>query len=127
MKNNNIYKDRYIPFNLEEEDDVLNTLYDYIRRFGIKVDKKDNRVLNPRHIIISKSQIRINRSFFKADIPLLGALEKLPKEGTEDILRMVFDALLFRDLGKKGYIEELKNKDFILIDDLDSVEDNSKV
>jgi hypothetical protein len=117
MNDIKIYEDSYEPYNIEE-DDFLNATYHYIRRFGIKADKKGNRILNPKHIIISNSQIRINRSFFKRDIPLLRALEELPKEGTEDVLRMVFDSIYYAVLDKKEHAD-LDDKEFILIDDWD--------
>lgn len=125
MRDNEFYKGRYTPYD-SEEDDFLNTLYDYIRRRGIKDDNKEGHILNRKYIVFSNSQVRINRSLFKADLSLLNALEELPQEGIEDVLRMVFDTLLFRDLRHQGYSEDLENKDFILIDDLDSVDNNTK-
>lgn len=125
MKDNKIYTGRYIPYD-PKGDDFLNTLYDYIRRYGIKVNATKGRVVNHKHIAFSNSQVRVNQSFFEDDLPLLNALVELPKEGIDDVLRMVFDTLLLRDLKDTYYDNNLENKEFILIDDLDKVEINPK-
>ena len=125
MKDNKICKGSYIPYDIEKDEfEIPNVTYDYIRRFGIELDNKGNRALNPRHIIMNNTQILINRSFFKRDLPLLRALEKLPIEGTEDVLRMAFDAI-WCFMGKINFVD-WGSKDYILIDDLDSVDVSSK-
>lgn len=126
MKDNRICEGRYIPYDKEKDEvEILNATYDYIRRFGIELDNKGNRAFNPRHIIMNNTQILINRSFFKGDLLLLEALEKLPKDSIEDGLRIVFDAIgMF--LRKKDHTN-WNNKDYILIDDLEKMDANSKI
>lgn len=126
MKDNKICKGRYIPYDKEKDEvEILNATYDYVRRFGIKLNNKGNRVFNPRHIVMNNTQILINRSFFMKDLPLLEALEKIPKDSMEDGLGIVFDAIgVF--LRKKDHID-WKEMIYILIDDLEKVDANSKI
>jgi hypothetical protein len=126
MKDNKIFKGSYIPFNTEEDDgvEIYNATFDYIRRFGIKLDNKGNRVLNPKHIIINNTQILVNRSFFKGDLLLLKTLEKLPKEITEHVFWKVFDVIGML-LGNKEYTD-WDSMEYILIDDVDSLDDIKK-
>ncbi|KAA2282967.1 hypothetical protein [Candidatus Nitrosocosmicus sp. SS] len=76
-----------------EKDDLICSALNYIHRFGIKTDKKGNRILDSNHIVTDNSQILINPSFFEKDVSLLSALEKLPKETREIFFQLVLDAL----------------------------------
>ena len=128
MKDNKICKGNYIPYDEEldkkEYVEKFNATFDYVRRFGIELDNKGNRIFNPMHIIMNDTQVLINRSFFKGDLPLLKALMKLPKDIMEDVLRAAF-----RTVGIYfGNIDDdfWDSKDYILINDFDPVDVNSK-
>ncbi len=120
MKDNKICKGSYIPYDMEADVvEISNNTYDYIRRFGIKLDSNGNRVLNPRYITINNTQILLKCSFFVEDLPLLKAIRKLPEGCAEDIFQSVFDAI-WCFMGKINFVD-WGSKDYILIDDLDQV------
>lgn len=105
--------------------EVSNATFDYVRRFGIELDAKGNRIFNPMDIIMNDTQVLINRSFFKGDLPLLMALVELPNDIMEDVLRRTF-----RTVGIYfGKIDDdfWDSKDYILIDDFDPSHLDSKM
>jgi hypothetical protein len=84
-----------------EKDDLFCCAINYIHRFGIKIDENSNRVLDSSHIIIDRTQILVNPSFFENNVSLLAALEKLPKKTREIFLTMVFDSLFCDGVQKR--------------------------
>ena len=101
---------------IEDDDLDLNDLLIYIDKHGTISNEKKKKVFNPDLISIGNKQIIIKRSLFKHDQLLKEKLLKLPREGIDDVLRMILETIFVRYLSERIYIE-LYDWEIILIND----------
>jgi len=117
MKRDNINSKNFSdPMNAVNHE-LVNDVYDYIFKYGTKLDEKGNRTINNKYIYPNNYRILINLTFFKNDSDLLERLLKLAVYKRSELFRIVIEKVVRHNLNHKVPVD-LKGIDFLLKNDV---------